>query len=685
MAVKDDSLHFPTETIVSKKPRKHFRVPVRSQHWQLRSLISAEKQHIVYLPGGHGSNHVQRLNTKTRECETIKLLTFAPRCLVAKGGWLCCGSEQGDFVAIRLNEDAICETTNRTTSGQDASESSLDLDYTLNTVPFGAGGTESGPSDALLGLIARARRGNKSLIAKNIRLAKERVNCITLWFPPTQHAVLHGNAYTFPVAVLANNDKTVALVHLNEREDPDKLEAMDVITYPDYVNRAIISPDGRLLIAILDDPYLYIHERVEQSPQPDTLRARIEKVYNWELKQTILLKSQKAGDISESRGSFAASFSMSGAYLAIGTQHGTISIFDAERLTDTEVDPLITTFTSSRPKSGSGAIRDMAFCPGPYDILAWTEDRGHIGLADVRSNFAIRQIVDISSQADFEHFEVLDRNTVDPRLLDRRAERNIEGAALDEPSLVETRRRTIDGLNHPLTANETLVLEAIQEDRRRRERLNARTRDNMSPRTVSGGFFRSESGSLFRSGRVPIFPTEGESSQEPERDSNTSRAIGDLLGNYRDQRDRAHERARSARQLLRDASERPSMGPRRTDHRWIDRLGEQMAAMRDQRDRQDSSYLNVLEILQAREPYDGDPDLLVPLVNQVVTRWEESAVRGTLVQDTGFFDYPPSDDNTAGLAWSEDGRTLFVGAQNGIYEFKINTLGRKFSPSIQFR
>jgi hypothetical protein len=83
-----------------------------------------------------------------------------------------------------------------------------------------------------------------------------------------------------------------------------------------------------------------------------------------------------------------------------------------------------------------------------------------------------------------------------------------------------------------------------------------------------------------------------------------------------------------------------------------------MAAMRDQRDRQDSSYLNVLEILQAREPYDGDPDLLVPLVNQVVTRWEESAVRGTLVQDTGFFDYPPSDDNTAGLAWSEDGRTL---------------------------
>jgi hypothetical protein len=95
----------------------------------------------------------------------------------------------------------------------------------------------------------------------------------------------------------------------------------------------------------------------------------------------------------------------------------------------------------------------------------------------------------------------------------------------------------------------------------------------------------------------------------------------------------------------------------------MDRIGETVAAMRDQRDRQDSSYLNVLEILQARERPSNDAEnedssLLVPLVNQVVNRWEESAIRGTLATDHGVFEVPPSPDNTAGLAWAEDGRTL---------------------------
>ena len=38
--------------------------------------------------------------------------------------------------------------------------------------------------------------------------------------------------------------------------------------------------------------------------------------------------------------------------------------------------------------------------------------------------------------------------------------------------------------------------------------------------------------------------------------------------------------------------------------------------------------------------------------------WEESALRGTLTQDPGVFDIPPSPDNTAGLSFSEDGRIL---------------------------
>ncbi|KAF5017236.1 hypothetical protein F66182_10857, partial [Fusarium sp. NRRL 66182] len=448
---------YPTEALISKQPRKHYRIPVRSQHWQLRSLVSAEKQNIVYFPGGNGSNHVQRLNTSTRECETIKLLTFAPRCLVAEKGWLCCGSESGDFVAMRLDDG---------NDDSHGSPSELDPDTRLSL------GLDSTPEDSIFSLLSRARRSNKRLIAKSMKLAKDRVNCITLWFPPATLAA-HEKAYTEPVAVLANNDRTVTLVSLRDFDQKEKTEPLDIITYPDFVNRALISPDGRLLIAILDDPYLYIHERVKKVTESPSFRSNEPAKYQWEPTQRILLKSQRKDDRTDSRGSFAACFSDSGAFLAIGTQHGTISIFNAALLADPDADPLIKTFQSSRPNSGPGAIRDMAFCPGPFGMLAWTEDRGHVGLADMRSNFVIRQIVNIEEPV-FEHINILDRNTIDPRLLEGRRDRRENTLGSGNGDTSRRRGDALDMLNTPLTANETLVLEAMQLGRRSRERAAQR-------------------------------------------------------------------------------------------------------------------------------------------------------------------------------------------------------------------
>lgn len=203
---------------------------------------------------------------------------------------------------------------------------------------------------------------------------------------------------------------------------------------------------------------------------------------------------------------------------------------------------------------------------------------------------------------------------------------------------------------------------------------------------------------------------ENDSSRTRQRSSSVSRGSSETPSSYRDQRERERERftdrVRNIQQLARDPSNRLSG---RRDQRWIDRLGETVAAMREQRerdgDRPDASYLNVLDILQARERSAGyaaatgtstatgtatgtaagtgtgtgtgsrtvtttastlaneaerdDSSLLVPLVNQVVNRWEESAIRGTLpTEHTGLFEVPPSPDNTAGLAWSDDGRTL---------------------------
>ena len=513
-----------------------------------------------------------------------------------------------------------------------------------------AEGTSNSDDEYANALLSRMRRANKDFVAKNAKLAEDRVNCITLWSPPTD-LVAHDRAYNYPVAVLANNDKTVTLVKLEGSEDNEKVEPLEVIVYPDFVNRAVISPDGRFLIAVLDDPYLYVHERVKRTPDGGP-RSQGSREYRWEEKRTMLLKSQVKGDRSDSRGSFAACFSSSGAYLAIGTQHGTISVFDVSLLTDLQADPLITTFRSSRPETGPGAVRDMAFCPGPFDILAWTEDRGRVGLADVRTNFVVRQIVDINDDSDFEHINILDRNTVDPRLLERRERRDLtqgagSAAGRSSTSGTDWRRGTgaFDGLNHPLTPSETMVLEAIQGDRRRRDRTNPRG---------------SEENSVTRPTRDARLTrpaqAEGDSGGSRERSS----SIGDLLGNYREQR--AHERVRSARQLLRDASER-QQPTRRSEQAWMERIGETVAAMRNHRyDRQDPSYLSVLEILQARERGSNDPEsdeaLAMPLVSRMAgSGWEESAIRGTLpVQDS--FGVTPSPDNTAGLAWSEDGRIL---------------------------
>ncbi|UPK96122.1 hypothetical protein LCI18_007057 [Fusarium solani-melongenae] len=647
MAVDENEI-YPTEALVSKQSRKHYRIPVRPQHWQLRSLVSAEKKNIVYFPGGNGSNHVQRLNTTTRECETIKFLTFAPRCLVAEKGWLCCGSENGDFVAMRLDEG----------NDDDNQDSSLDLDPETRL----SLGLDSTRASSLFSLISRARRSNKSLIAKSMKLAKDRVNCVTLWFPPTSLAA-HDRAYTEPVAILANNDRTVILVSLGDFDQKEKIEPLDVITYPDFVNRALISPDGRLLIAILDDPYLYVHQRVKK-PSESLSRSRESTGYQWEQTQRILLKSQRKDDKTDSRGSFAACFSESGAYLAVGTQHGTISIFNAALLTNPDADPLITSFQSSRPHSGPGAVRDMAFCPGPYGILAWTEDRGHVGIADMRSNFTVRQIVDIEEPG-FEHINILDRNTIDPRLLENRRDRRDNTTSPGDNESSRRRLELLNTLNTPLTANETVVLEAIQLGRRNLERQRPAGTDDRPTAGTSALWAE-------RSTRRPANDDSGRPAER--RSSSIGRAMGDLVGSYR-----AGDRLRGARPIARDTSDTPENG-RRSDQRWMESLGETVAMLREQRQRQDSSYLTVLEILQARDR-GGDRDqddtsIIVPLVNQVVTRWED---------DHGGLGMPPSPDNTAGLAWSEDGRTLFVGAQNGIYELHVDVQSRKFCPSVSMR
>ena len=330
----------------------------------------------------------------------------------------------------------------------------------------------STPREASSGF--RRSRQNRTLTANSSKVGTEIVNCVTLWSPSENTS---DRTYKIPVVVVSNNDCTVSILNVQTSEVLQKL------TLPDCVNRSVMSPDGELLVTICDDPYLYVHERQPKSePKKERFDLRRGPSYEWALSCRIQLEGQREDDKSNMRGSFAATFSRSGKYLAVATQYGIISIFDAEYLTSPE--SLMAVFTSSRPESIDGAVRAMEFSPGPFDLLAWTESTGRVGVADVRTLFLSRQLVIIDPQADsVERVIVSERPgdpIIDPRLRSFRNESPSNSTTTDYLGLDFERRQLrhltremLDRHQAPLTAEELEVLQAHRIARRQRDAANA--------------------------------------------------------------------------------------------------------------------------------------------------------------------------------------------------------------------
>jgi hypothetical protein len=330
----------------------------------------------------------------------------------------------------------------------------------------------STPREASSGF--RRSRQNRTLTANSSKVGTEIVNCVTLWSPSENTS---DRTYKIPVVVVSNNDCTVSILNVQTSEVLQKL------TLPDCVNRSVMSPDGELLVTICDDPYLYVHERQPKSePKRDRFDLRRGPSYEWALSCRIQLEGQREDDKSNMRGSFAATFSRSGKYLAVSTQYGIISIFDAEYLTSPE--SLMAVFTSSRPESIDGAVRAMEFSPGPFDLLAWTESTGRVGVADVRTLFLSRQLVIIDPQADVVERVIVSERPgdpiIDPRLRSFRNESPSNSSTTDYLGLDFERRQLrhltremLDRHQAPLTAEELEVLQAHRIARRQRDAANA--------------------------------------------------------------------------------------------------------------------------------------------------------------------------------------------------------------------
>ncbi|XXG98100.1 hypothetical protein Hte_004419 [Hypoxylon texense] len=693
MAVDEEASLWPTDNLLLKEGRKHYRTSVSPIHWQLRSLVSAERQDIVYFPAGVNNTHITRLNTTTCECETIKVISFHPRCLVASQGWICCGGESGEFVVIRE-------------SGRDGATDDVlnsDLRSTLNAV-------ESSNmvqlQQDMLRLVERINGSNKTWSASSHKVGSERVNCITIWHPPKDAPEL--GQYDGPVAVLSNNDKTITIVGLYEPGLPK-----DELGYPDCVNRGVISPDGSILVAVCDDPFLYIHVR---RPFPKNYHGIPRESFEWVSLPRIRLKGQWHQDTTDCRGSFAACFSSSGKYLAVGTQYGTISIFDAAALKDPDSEPLVAYFDSDRAPGEYGAVRDMAFSPGPYDLLAWSEHRGRIGVADARTGFTRRQIVTLGNHEGFSHVSLNDRSTIDPRLLDPRSERNPaterSGSSL---SLLELLGRSNTGrplpnpeaadvtsrLNQPFSPEEVAILEAIQSDRRRRQ--EARDREQQEQQRVAERNQRltdRERSIMLHTGMMSN-NLRRSPSYDQRREQLTRIIERERMRETRDQ----HRSGASQTPPEQEARRAPTPRRRSSIMQALTQNVDNMSQFRTQGQNNDdipstarerilarvSNGWSDFEALASMSGGDGGihdnprtdssrPRRAIPVITDV---WTNDTLFSRI--RVGSREHQQNPDDTAGLTWSEDGQILYVGAENGIYEFHINLYGRKVFPDIALR
>lgn len=359
------------------------------------------------------------------------------------------------------------------------------------------------------------------------------------------------------------------------------------------------------------------------------------------------------------------------------------------------MDPLITSFKSSRTYAELGAVRDMAFAPGPIDLLAWTEDRGRVGVADVRSGFVSRQIIHLDRLDDYEHINVvevpLERGFIDPRLLETRGDRN--------DSLSTSLANTLDlsletGANRRSEARELLerlygpgddtqVLEAFQDQRRRREQRAA-------------GQAAGTPGPRLAWAERSMRPSEN--SRPSERSASVTRAVNDILGNIRDHRERIRDSQERLRPSMRDVDSSATDRDRRRgtfnssttgSARTTPSTSMSTAASQESERRAlvsrliasnsppgVSSGMENLEALYEDNPVISRPSLFAltrdrdadlrrwrilraAYLMRDVRDWDsENSIRRTNISGYGVRSIAADPYDTSGLAWSEDGQVL---------------------------
>ncbi|KAK5080275.1 hypothetical protein LTR05_008724 [Lithohypha guttulata] len=313
---------------------RYYPVDIDVSHPQLRNFISTVYQDKIFYVNRYD---VYILDLESNERSVLVTIPFEARCLAAAHGWVCVGGEtRGDCAFVYIGEH----------DGQ--------------------------PGGFCHELLVEM-------------LGKEIVNSMTV-------QILKPDVEGYEeetVVLISNNDRTVTIYSLTQRT------TLNTINYPQPMNYAVLCPDTTIMAAVGDENKVYFRKRilVESNLDP-TSETKPYASYGWRLLST---PDVPKGTLHIDDFSFAVAFSQDGSLCAVSSQGGVITIFDMNAIAH-EVVPaehaILCSFTSTRD-SPWGCVRSMAFSPSAWGILAWAEDHGRIGLADLRQGFLRRQHVEL--------------------------------------------------------------------------------------------------------------------------------------------------------------------------------------------------------------------------------------------------------------------------------------------------
>ncbi|KAF2763209.1 hypothetical protein EJ05DRAFT_482037 [Pseudovirgaria hyperparasitica] len=667
MAVDDFDYHETDSLILPAKT--FFPLSIHVAHYQLRHYISSSKQDTIYYAD---RENVYCLNVHTKRRTLVASLSFDARCTASGYGWICVGGEtEGLFAAIQLDG---------------SSHVSGEVDASL-PVSLGTGATTS------------SRRQTK-VSPHNIhfdRIGLQIVNSISI------HKLLKEGPQGEDevVAVLTNNDKTVRVYSLPRRAQIARLDC------PFPMNHATISPDGHLLVAVGDEQRALFYERRTWTSPVGSTEDLAEDIAPsasaWGLIATVSLHCPPT---VKAIGYFTTAWSSSGHLCAVASECGYITVIDTLSLPKCESaeDAIVNVIKSTRPDRGHGpgSVRTMLFSRQPWDLLIWTEDQGRMCVADLRSGLISRQVIHLNSSEDgIERIVIPDSDgdsdedlTHDGSYLRRHSRAlDAEGNAFG-PAAFEARRSLGSSITSRPMPGRAIVVESDNDPhglspraRRIIDSLPTTTERDTRPEVT----ITPRSITYTQSGR-PVHPsyrgaTEYDVELSSSRDVEVRNIGHDLLSLDVGEtlRDRYSDSARRYRPHRQSSVVVPET---RLYSNASTRNGQSTTGNRMEQSASPGTY--------SYQPADGAldraeyPSTVGTWIEYSTTaggrvRRERPRVYGLRHISTDQTHDGSYGVRTAGLAASEDGRSIYAGAEDGIYVFAINTLARKMFPAVSPR